>query len=179
MCSGAHGADRAGVGSFPVGNDLGDTLRPVLAALAAAERVLSRRAGAGIVLADPEDLGGSDRSVVARAGFVRNPFSLPRTLVVKHYVAEPLPDQPDPFHYEVASCQLFTALPADDRSSPVLIAHDPDARLLVLEDLGRSSTLADKLFGPDADAAQRCLLGWARALGRMQAATAGREGDFG
>jgi len=48
-----------------------------------------------------------------------------------------------------------------------------------MEDLGRSSTLADKLFGPDAAAAQRCLLSWARALGRMQAATAGREHDFG
>src|SRR5690242_8920668 len=179
MCSGAHQADRAGVGSFPMVNDLGDPPRPVLAALAAAERVLSRRAGAGIVLADPEDLGASDRSVVARARVARNPFSLPRTLVVKHYVADPVPDRPDPFHYEVASCQLFTALPADDRSSPVLIAHDADARLLVLEDLGRSSTLADKLFGPDAGAARRCLLGWARALGRMQAATAGRESDFG
>jgi hypothetical protein len=160
-------------------HDLGEDARPVLAALAAAERVLSRREGSGIVLADPEDLGGSERSVVARARVVRNPFSLPRTLVVKHYLADPVPDRPDPFHYEVASCQLFTALPADERSSPVLIAHDPDARLLVLEDLGRSSTLADKLFGPDAEAAQRCLLGWARALGRMQAATAGREGDFG
>ena len=49
----------------------------------------------------------------------------------------------------------------------------------MLEDLGRSSTLADKLFGPDPAAAQRCLLSWARALGRMQAATAGRENDFG
>ena len=57
-------------------HDLGDPPRPVLAALAAAERVLSRRAGAGIVLADPEDLGGSDRSVVARARVARNPFSL-------------------------------------------------------------------------------------------------------
>jgi hypothetical protein len=160
-------------------HDLGDSPRPVLAALAAAERVLSRREGTGIVLADPEDLGGSDRSVVARARVVRNPFSLPRSLVVKHYLAQPMPDRPDPFHYEVASCQLFTALPADERSSPVLIAHDPQARLLVLEDLGRSSTLADKLFGPDAEAARRCLLGWARALGRMQAATAGRESDFG
>ncbi|WP_292874295.1 3-deoxy-7-phosphoheptulonate synthase, partial [Microbacterium sp.] len=55
----------------------------------------------------------------------------------------------------------------------------PQARLLVLEDLGRSSTLADKLFGPDPAAAQRYLVGWARALGRMQAATAGRENDFG
>ncbi len=159
--------------------DLGNFPRPVLAALAAAERLLTRRSGAGIVLADPEDLGGSDRSIVARARVARNPFSLPRTLVVKHYLAPPDAGRPDPFHYEVASCQLFTALPADARPSPVLIAHDPKARLLVLEDLGRSSTLADKLFGPDPEAAGRCLVSWARALGRMQAATAGRESDFG
>ncbi len=159
--------------------DLGSFPRPVLAALAAAERLLCRRLGAGIVLADPEDLGGSDRSVVARARVAHNPFSLSRTLVVKHYLAEPDPKRPDPFRYEVASCQLFTALPAESRPSPALIAHDPQARLLVLEDLGRSSTLADNLFGPDPVAARRCLLGWARALGRMQAATAGRENDFG
>ncbi|MCF7549214.1 hypothetical protein [Pseudonocardia sp. WMMC193] len=159
--------------------DLADFPRPVLTALAAAERLLTRRAGASVVLADPEDLGGSERSVVARARVARNPFSLPRTLVVKHYLGDPGPDRPDPFHFEVASCQLFTALPVDSRPSPVLIAHDPQARLLVLEDLGRSSTLADTLFGTDPVAAQRCLLSWARALGRMQAATAGRENDFG
>jgi hypothetical protein len=160
-------------------DDLGRFPRPVLAALAAAERLLTRRAGAGVVLADPEDLGGSDRSVVARARVARNPFSLPRTLVVKHYLDDPAPGHPDPFRYEVASCQLFTALPTDARPGPVLIAHDPQARLLVLEDLGRSSTLAEKLFGSDPAAAHRCLLSWARGLGRMQAATAGREDDFG
>jgi len=159
--------------------DLASFPRPVLAALSAAERLLTRRAGATVVLADPEDLGGSERSVVARARVARNPFSLPRTLVVKHYLGDPDPSRPDPFHFEVASCQLFTALPVDSRPSPVLIAHDPQARLLVMEDLGRSSTLADTLFGPDPVAAQRCLLSWARALGRMQAATAGRENDFG
>ncbi|GAA2554493.1 hypothetical protein [Pseudonocardia hydrocarbonoxydans] len=160
-------------------SNLGAFPRPVLMALAAAERLLTRRAGASVVLADPEDLGGSDRSVVARARVARNPFSLPRTLVVKHYLADPEPGRPDPFHHEVASCQLFTALPSEARASPELIAHDPQARLLVLEDLGRSSTLADALFGPDPAAAQRCLLGWARGLGRMQATTAGRENDFG
>ena len=159
--------------------DLGSFPRPVLAALAAAERLLTRRSGATVVLADPEDLGGSERSVVARARVARNPFSLPRTVVVKHYLDDPDPERPDPFPYEVASCQLFTAMSADARPSPVLIAHDPQSRLLVLEDLGRSSTLADKLFGPDPDTARRCLLSWARALGRMQAATAGRESDFG
>jgi hypothetical protein len=162
-----------------MGRDLGSFPRPVLAALAAAERLLSRRAGASVVLADPEDLGGSDRSVVARARVARNPFSLPRTIVVKHYLGRADPLRPDPFHHEVASCQLFTALPTEARPSPEIIAHDVESRLLVLEDLGRSSTLADKLFGPDPAAAQRCLLSWARALGRMQAATAGREHDFG
>jgi hypothetical protein len=160
-------------------NDLGEFPRPVLGALAAAERLLSRRAGATIVLADPEDLGGSDRSVVARARVARNPFSLPRTLVVKHYPGAPPIGRSDPFPFEVASCQLFTSMSPELRPSPVLIAHDPVARLLVMEDLGRSSTLADKLFGPDSAAAGRCLLSWARALGRMQAATAGREKDFG
>ena len=160
-------------------DDLGSFPRPVLGALAAAERLLSRRTGATIVLADPEDLGGSDRSVVARARVARNPFSLPRTLVVKHYRDEPAPGRPDPFPFEVASAQLFTSMAPEERPSPVLIAHDPAARLLVMEDLGRSSTLADKLFGPDGAAAQRCMLSWAAALGRMQAATAGREKDFG
>jgi hypothetical protein len=160
-------------------DDLGSFPRPVLGALAAAERLLSRRTGAMIVLADPEDLGGSDRSVVARARVARNPFSLPRTLVVKHYRDEPAPGRPDPFPFEVASAQLFTSMSPELRPSPVLIAHDPASRLLVMEDLGRSSTLADKLFGPDGAAAQRCLLSWAGALGRMQAATAGREKDFG
>ena len=160
-------------------DDLGSFPRPVLGALAAAERLLSRRTGATIVLADPEDLGGSDRSVVARARVARNPFSLPRTLVVKHYRDEPSPGRPDPFPFEVASAQLFTSMSPELRPSPVLIAHDPASRLLVMEDLGRSSTLADKLFGPDGAAAQRCLLSWAGALGRMQAATAGREKDFG
>ncbi|MBA3906714.1 MAG: hypothetical protein H0X35_08550, partial [Pseudonocardiales bacterium] len=37
----------------------------------------------------------------------------------------------------------------------------------------------DTLFGPDPATARRCLVSWARALGRMQAATAGRENDFG
>ncbi|MFC7657860.1 hypothetical protein ACFQV8_17500 [Pseudonocardia benzenivorans] len=68
--------------------DLADFPRPVLAALAAAERLLTRRYGASVVLADPEDLGGSDRSVVARARVARNPFSMRRTVVVKHYVGD-------------------------------------------------------------------------------------------
>ena len=150
---------------------------PLDAALSGAEQLLSRRAGAAVHLSEPEDLGGSGDSVVVRTRMTHNPFSDRRSVVVKQYLGGA--DAFDPFPYEVASCQLFTALPADARPSPMIIAHDPSQRLLVIEDLGRSSTLADKLFGPDPATATRCLLSWARALGRMQAQTAGREDDFG
>ncbi len=150
--------------------------------VALAEDLLTRRAGARVRLADAEDLGGSTRSRVMRVRVAENPFSLPRTLVVKHYLDAPDPqraDRVDPFPYEAASCQLFTALPSEDRATPTLYANDPEQRLLVLEDLGRCSTLADKLDGDDPKAAERALLGAARALGSLQAATAAREGDFG
>ncbi|MCU1649026.1 MAG: hypothetical protein JWQ60_175, partial [Pseudonocardia sp.] len=150
----------------------------VVRALNLAEQLLTRRYGATVTLADPEDLGGgSARSVVLRARVAENPFGLPRSLVIKHYQRDPTPGRADRFRHEAASCQLFTAL-SGDRPSPELVAHDPANRLLVLEDLGRSSTLADKLFGSDAAAAERCLLTWARALGRLHAVTAGREHDF-
>jgi hypothetical protein len=150
----------------------------VVRALNLAEQLLTRRYGATVMLADPEDLGGSARSVVLRARVVEDPFGLPRSLVIKHYQRNPTPGRADRFRREAASCQLFTAMTGDGRPSAVLFGHDPETRLLVLEDLGRSSTLADKLFGSDAGAAERCLLGWARALGRLHASTAGREGDF-
>ncbi|MHC1557392.1 hypothetical protein ACR9E3_00455 [Actinomycetospora sp. C-140] len=149
--------------------------------VALAEELLTRRHGATVRLADPEDLGGSSRSLVVRVRVAENPFSLPRTLVVKHYLDEAGGGEQsaDRFRYEAASCQLLTAMPAEERSSPMLVANDPEHRLLVLEDLGRCATLADRLDERDPKGAERALLGWARALGRMQAATAGREDDFG
>lgn len=158
-----------------------ETVAPtaVVRALNLAEQLLTRRHGATVTLADPEDLGGSERSVVLRTRVAENPFGLPRSLVIKHYQREAAPGQADRFRFEAASCQLFTALPVDCRPSPVLYALDPQNRLLVLEDLGRAQTLADKLFGEDPDTAERSLLAWARALGKVHAVTAGRENDFG
>jgi hypothetical protein len=146
--------------------------------VATAEAVLSKRTGAPVRLAEAEDLGGSDRSVVLRVRIAESPFELPRTVVVKHY-GECQPEaRSDPFAHEAASCQLTTALPPEARVSPELIAHDTNERLLVLEDLGRGSTLADVLFGEDPRAAERALLAWARALGRLHSTTAGCSADF-
>ncbi|MEV5541215.1 hypothetical protein AB0L13_30670 [Saccharopolyspora shandongensis] len=143
-----------------------------------AEAVLSKRTGATVRLADAEDLGGSDRSVVMRVRIAESPFELPRTVVVKHYGECPAEARSDPFAHEAASCQLTTALPPEARIGPELIAHDAAERLLVLEDLGRGSTLADVLFADDPRMAERALLAWARALGRLHSTTAGCEADF-
>ncbi|GAB2752995.1 hypothetical protein GCM10027174_30360 [Salinifilum aidingensis] len=143
-----------------------------------AEAVLSKWTGAAVRLAEAEDLGGSDRSVVLRVRVVESPFDLPRTLVVKHYGACPEQARSDPFAHEAASCQLTTALSPGARVGPELIAHDAAQRILVLEDLGRGSTLADVLFADDARAAERSLLAWARALGKLHSTTAGCDADF-
>ncbi|MCE7010551.1 aminoglycoside phosphotransferase family protein [Kibdelosporangium philippinense] len=144
-------------------------------AVSAAEAVLRRRYGAKIQLAEPEDLGGSKLSTVVRVRVAATPFSLPRTLVVKRY-SPPMPSEA--FVREAVSYQLFTALTAEERMCPELYAHDGAAGVIVIEDLGRAPTLADKLLGDDARAAERALLSWARSLGRLHATTAGREADF-
>lgn len=144
----------------------------------AAERLLTARLGAQVELADPVDLGGSDSSVVLRVRVARNPFSLPHTLVVKRRTDRPSDDAAGPFAREAASCQLFTALHTEDRPGPALIASDHEQRLLVLEDLGRAGTVESVLLAGDRAQAYRALLDWARALGRLHAATAGREADF-
>lgn len=147
-------------------------------ALTAAEAVLAQRYGAAIELAEPEDLGGSERSTVLRARVARNPFSLPRTLVIKHYGPRAGATAAESFAREAVSYQLFTALAEDDRMCPELLAHDAEERLLVLEDLGDVTTLAERLFGQDGTAAERALLTHARSLGRLHATTTGREADF-
>ncbi|WP_206788771.1 phosphotransferase [Amycolatopsis sp. MtRt-6] len=146
------------------------------AAVTAGESVLSRRFGSAITLVGPEDLAGSGPATVVRARVVSS-FALPRTLVIKHYPERP-ESGADPFAQEAVSYQLFTALAPDERMCPELVAHDGRDRVLVLEDLGRTPTLEDKLYARDSCAAERALLSWARSLGRLHASTAGREADF-
>ncbi|WP_326947773.1 MULTISPECIES: phosphotransferase [unclassified Amycolatopsis] len=150
----------------------------IAAAVAAGESVLSRRFGSAITLVSPEDLAGSGPATVVRARVVSSSFALPRTLVIKHYPDRPAPGEEDSFAQEAVSYQLFTALSPDERMCPELLAHDGRDRVLVLEDLGRTATLEDKLHARDSRAAERALLSWARSLGRLHANTAGREADF-
>lgn len=141
----------------------------------AAEAVLSHRAGSSVTLADPEDLGGSGRTIVVRARVLANPLSMDRTLVIKA-----LPDDEDPraFHRELASYKYATALPTESRPGPQLIASDPEVRLLVLSDLGHGRSMASMLSGSDAVETSHAVSAWGQALGRMHAATVGGESDY-
>ncbi|SFQ51524.1 hypothetical protein SAMN05421810_108233 [Amycolatopsis arida] len=156
----------------------GAELLRIEAALAAAEAVLAHRFGSAITLVDPEDLAGSGPATVVRARVASSPFDLPRTLVIKHYPGSPISGDRDPFAREAVSYQLFTALPAEERMCPELLAHGGDRRVLVIDDLGRAPTLRDKLYAGDARAAETALLSWSRSLGNLHASTAGREADF-
>jgi hypothetical protein len=59
---------------------------------------------------------------------------------------------------------------------PRVLAHG--AGFVVLEDLGRGAAVEDVLVGDDAVAASDGLVGFARALGAMQAASVGAEAAF-
>ncbi|GAA1480669.1 kae1-associated kinase [Gordonia sinesedis] len=141
----------------------------------AAEALLSHRAGSPVVLADPEDLGGSGRTTVVRVRVAQNPLSMGRSLVIK---ALPEHENPHAFHREIASYKYATALPTASRPGPQLIASDANVRLMVLSDLGHGHSMTTLLADGDVVEATRAVSAWGQALGRMHAATVGGEGDF-
>jgi hypothetical protein len=63
-------------------------------------------------------------------------------------------------------------------AGPRVIAHDPASGFVVLEDVGRGIALEDVLVGGDPAAATSGFIALAKAVGRMQAATLGRQDSF-
>ncbi|OZC82952.1 kinase [Rhodococcus sp. 06-418-5] len=161
---------------------------PVSEVVAAAQRLLTKRTGAPVTLIDPVNLGGSGQAIVLRVRVSENPFQLPRTLVIKQVRDLPAESgQPaeladisssSAFLREAASYQFANALATDSRPGPELHAYDLDARLLVLSDLGDASPITTLLRNSDEAAVTNSLMAMAQALGRMHAATVGREDDF-
>ncbi len=139
---------------YPVGQLVADLLAAGSAAL-------------GTALTRPSDLGGSDRSKVLRC-------HLPAggTVVIKSY--PPTADGAEGLAAEAAGL----AFCARTGLGPELLAVDAAARLIVMADLGDAPSLADLLLGQSADAAERALLDWVRACGRLAASTAGRRPEF-
>lgn len=161
--------------------------------VAAAQRLLAKRLGAPVKLVDPVVLGGSGRTVVLRVRVADKSYALPRTLIVKKVPAasgtsgsaesqsyEPgVASVDSAFLREAISYQFATALAKVNRPGPELLAHDLDGRLLILSDLGEDSRrLTQVLKAGGERTAGNALMAFAQALGRLHAATVGREADF-
>ena len=115
-------------------------------------------------------LGGSSRSTVLRCT-VRSGDGRETPAVLKASLG---PGE-GPIREEAAMRLADThGLPSAVR----LLAASADPAVLVLADAGSGATLADRLLGDDPAAAEHALVGWAQALGELQAATTGLRPAF-
>ncbi|MBF6217521.1 MULTISPECIES: phosphotransferase family protein [Nocardia] len=157
--------------------------------VSAAQQLLTKRMGAPVKLSDPIELSGSGRTTVLRVRVAENAFSLPRTLIIKQVrgaaqdrrtggLAPGVASIDSAFLREAVSYQFTTALSREHRPGAYLIAHSLPDRLLILSDLGENSLLTAVLRSGTETAARNALMAFAQALGRMHAATVGREADF-
>ncbi|MEV4234272.1 phosphotransferase family protein [Nocardia sp. NPDC050408] len=157
--------------------------------VSAAQQLLTKRMGAPVKLSDPMELSGSGRTTVLRVRVSENAYSLPRTLIVKQVrgsaadrttggLAPGVASIDSAFLREAVSYQFTTALSRDQRPGAYLIAHSLPDRLLVLSDLGENSRMTQVLQSGVEPATRNALMAFAQALGRMHAATVGREADF-
>lgn len=152
----------------------------------AAERVLTDVFGESIELADPEGLGGSNRSHVHRCSVRPQRTDLPSHVVVKKVATGP--DQTyDPsasdgpawrLFNEWAGLQFLTELAGAGSPAPQFYGGDRDAGLIVLEDLGSGRRLDQLLLGADRSDAMEGLMSLMTALARMHAVTIGHRATF-
>ncbi|HEX8697174.1 MAG TPA: hypothetical protein VF746_32440 [Longimicrobium sp.] len=157
--------------------------------LAAGERILAGALGGGVRLGAPERLGGTRRrSGVWRVPLAGGPSGAPESVVLKRATGDDGPafdsdggDEPESpvsrFFAEWAG-YLFLGTVAGGAMAPRLYGVDRALGVLALEDLGEGECLADRLTGADPHAAERALLAYAAALGRLHAATAGRRAEL-
>ncbi len=121
------------------------------------EAVAAAGTALGRELRDLGGLGGSDRSGVQRAADASG------TVVVKSYGGGS--------RLSWARESVGLGVAGHLGVAPRLLATAEDPPLVVMEDLGSATSVADHLLGGDLAAADHALLAWAVALGRLHAAT--------
>ena len=158
-----------------------------LAFVQAAERVLSGTFGGPVRLGEAESLRDKYRNRVVRCPVADGPAGAPASVIVKASVGEgdhaydPTKDGREDtawrFFNEWAGTRFLNEQRAAD--PPLLCAKllgaDRAAGLIVLEDLGTGSSLADALQGDDPVAATTALRQYAASMGRLHAQTIGGE----
>ena len=135
-----------------------------------AEALLSSHRGASVLVRDAETIW--DRSHIVRLRLADDD----RTVVLKRPREDNFGDRSRGFDAELAALEFLG--PMESAVAPRLLGADPAAGILIMEDLGPGTSLADSLMAPDRGRAAADLISYARAIGAMHAASIGRSREY-
>jgi hypothetical protein len=99
-----------------------------------------------------------------------------RTVVLKRPRGDNFGDRTRGFDAELAALEFLS--PMQTAVAPRLLGADAAAGILLMEDLGPGSSLADSLLAGDRGRAEDDLIGYARAIAAMHAWSVGRSGEY-
>lgn len=156
--------------------------------VAAAEAALAHAWGGPARLGDAETLGERGRNLTLRCPVRDAPDGSPASVIVKASVGEgeeafdPATDSLGStawrFYNEWAGADLVGGLGVSPALGARLYAAHREAGIVITEDLGAGGCLADRMQGTDRHALETGLFAYARSLGRLHAATVGREANW-
>jgi hypothetical protein len=162
--------------------------QPLKHLIASAERTLRETLGGPVRLEDAGILRGSDRARVVRCRVADGPQGSPASVIVKQVLGEEgRPYDPDDaprsstarrFFNDWTGAQFLSVVAVDAALAPRVYGGDRAQGFIILEDFGEGESLADLLQGDDGGRAEQGLLAFAVTLGRMHAATVGREAEY-
>jgi Ser/Thr protein kinase RdoA (MazF antagonist) len=115
-----------------------------------------------------------DRSHVVRLHLGAGHLGAGRSAVLKRRGGQEHDPRDLGFEIELAALEYLNAMPVP--VAPRLLAADPEAGIMLMEDLGPGATLADSLLTGGREQAQADLIAYARALGSLHAWSAGQPG---
>jgi hypothetical protein len=146
---------------------------PVLSAaeIHAAESLLADYWGAAVVVRDAETIW--DRSHIVRLRLADDD----RTAVLKRPREGNFGDRSRGIDAELAALEFLS--PMEPAVAPRLLGADVSAGILIMEDLGPGSSLADSLMAVDRGRVGADLISYARAIGAMHAWSIGRSREYG
>jgi hypothetical protein len=135
-----------------------------------AESLLASRWGQDVAVRDAETIW--DRSHIVRLRLAGDD----RTVVLKRPREDNFGDRSRGFDAELAALQFLS--PMETAIAPRLLGADASAGILIMEDLGPGSSLADSLMAPDRGRVGADLISYARAIAAMHAWSVGRSREY-
>jgi aminoglycoside phosphotransferase (APT) family kinase protein len=136
-----------------------------------AESLLTGRWGTSVAVGDAETIW--DRSHIVRLRLAGDD----RTVVLKRPREKNLDRLTRGFEAELAALEFLSPMQA--AVAPRLLGADASAGILIMEDLGPGSSLADSLLAGDRGRAEADLISYARAIAAMHAWSIGRSREYG